>query len=121
MPVLDQSYLRSILVAVFDHASSVLDQSKYCLVGTGEALLQGVQLPTRDVDLLMKERESVDTLGSALSSFECLTPPAYLSEAKQYYANYKVNGVEVVASRHDPTNFCSGWLSPPLRMALGGG
>jgi hypothetical protein len=95
MPVLDQSYLRSILVAVFDHASPVLDQSKCRLVGTGAALLQGVQLPTRDVDLLMKEREDVDTLGSALSSFECLTPPTYLSEAKQYYANYEINGVEV--------------------------
>ncbi|MDY6876570.1 MAG: hypothetical protein SWK90_10280 [Chloroflexota bacterium] len=43
----------------------------------------------------MKEREDVDTLDSSLSSFECLTPPTYLSEAKQYYANYEINGVEV--------------------------
>jgi len=48
--------------------------------------------------LLVKERETVDALASAFSSFECLTPPGYLLEAKQYYASYKANGVEVETS-----------------------
>jgi hypothetical protein len=95
MPVLDRSHLQNVLVTVFDHAHPILDQSQYRLVGTGAALLQGVQLPTRDVDLLMRERKDVDALGAALSSFDCHTPPTYLSEAKQYYGDYEINGVEV--------------------------
>jgi hypothetical protein len=67
----------------------------YRLVGTGAALLHGVRLPAGDIDILVKQREDVDALGSALSSFKCLDPPAWLPEARQYYANYEVNGIEV--------------------------
>jgi hypothetical protein len=80
---------------VLDHAMPACAQIEYRLVGTGAALLHGVQLPAGDIDILVKEREDVDAFGSALSSFKCLFPPTWLPEARQYYANYEVNGVEV--------------------------
>ena len=73
-------------------------QIDYRLVGTGAALLHGVSLPAGDIDILVKERHSVDAFGSALSSFRCLQAPALLAGAHQYYADYEVNGVEVQIS-----------------------
>jgi hypothetical protein len=92
---LDLEQLRTTLVMVLDHAGPMLDQYSYRLVGTAAALLQGVQLPARDVDILVKERPAVDAIGAALAAFRCLEPPSYLTEARQYYGNYEVNGVEV--------------------------
>jgi hypothetical protein len=57
---------------VLDHAMPACAQIEYRLVGTGAALLHGVQLPAGDIDILVKEREDVDAFGSALSSFKCL-------------------------------------------------
>jgi len=54
-----------------------------------------VSLPAADIDILVRERQSVDAFGSALSSFRCLESPAWLAQARQYYGNYEVNGVEV--------------------------
>jgi hypothetical protein len=71
------------------------DGIEYRLVGTGAALLQGVVLPAGDVDILVKERESVDAFGAALASFECRFSPAWMGEARQYYADYEVDGVGV--------------------------
>lgn len=94
-PVLDQTRLRETLTMVFDHAMPACAEVEYRLVGTGAALLQGVQLPAGDIDILVKEREDVDAFGLALSPFKCLFPPTWLPEDSQYYANYEVNGVEV--------------------------
>jgi len=94
-PLLDQARLRETLTTVLDHTMPTYAQIEYRLVGTGAALLHGVQLPAGDIDILVREREDVDAFGSALSSFKCLFPPAWLPEARQYYANYEVNGVAV--------------------------
>ncbi len=94
-PLLDRSRLQETLITVLDHTLPVYPDLEYRLVGTGAALLHGVQLPAGDVDLLVKERSAVDAFGAALSPFECLDPPAWLPENDQYYANYRVNGVEV--------------------------
>ena len=82
--------------------SSVLDCLRrsrtvvdYRLVGTGAALLHGVDLPVGDIDILVRERGAVDAIGSALAGFECPDRPAWLPDARQYYANYRVGGVEV--------------------------
>jgi len=99
MQMLTQSALQGILTNVLDYAMPAFAQVEYRLVGTGAALLHGVELPARDVDLLVKERAGVDLFASALSShFTCLTPPTHLVEARQYYAAYEVNGFEVGAS-----------------------
>lgn len=93
--LLDRSRLEQTLIAVLDHTLPLYPDIAYRLVGTGAALLHGVQLPAGDVDLLVKERSDVDALSAALSPFKCLEPPAWLPEDRQYYANYLVNGVEV--------------------------
>ena len=98
MAVRDRSNLQTILVNVLDHAGAALDQNRYRLVGTGAALLQGVHLPIGDVDLLMKEREDVDRFCAAAASLECLAPPTHLVDAKQYFANFRVDGIEVNVS-----------------------
>ena len=40
----------------------------------------------------------MDAFSAALSSFGCLFPPTWLPDARQYYANYEVRGVEVGTS-----------------------
>ena len=94
-PLPDRSLLQKTLITVLDHILPVQPDIQYRLVGTGAALLHGVQLPAGDVDLTVKERSDVDAFGAALASFECLEPPAWLPDNHQYYANYLVNGVEV--------------------------
>jgi hypothetical protein len=94
-PLLDQTRLRETLTAVLDHAMPACARIDYRLVGTGAAMLRGVQLPARDIDILVKERGDVVALGSVLTSFKCISAPSWLSEGRQYYANYEVNGVEV--------------------------
>jgi hypothetical protein len=64
-------------------------------VGTGAAVQHGVDLPVGDIDLTFLERADVDAFGAALAPFECLEAPAWLPQARQYYANYLVKGVEV--------------------------
>jgi hypothetical protein len=93
--MLSQQQLRETLVTVLDHSMPACAQIEYRLVGTGSALLQGVLLPTGDIDILVKERESVDAFGSTLASFKCLFSPAWMPEARQYYADYEVNSIGV--------------------------
>jgi hypothetical protein len=93
--MLSQQQLRETLVIVLDHCMPACAQIEYRLVGTGSALLQGVPLPAGDIDILVKERESVDAFGSALASLKCRFSSAWLPEDRQYYADYEVNGVGV--------------------------
>ena len=98
---LNRSRLQDTLIVVLDHVLPLYGRTAvrpYRLVGTGAALLHGVELPAGDVDLLVRERTDVDAFDAALAAFECLEPPAWLPEARQYYANYWVNGVEVGVS-----------------------
>jgi hypothetical protein len=93
--MLSPQQFRDTLVTVLDHSMPACAQIEYRLVGTGAALLQGVLLPTGDIDILVKERQSVDAFGSALASFKCRFSPAWMPEARQYYADCEVNGVGV--------------------------
>jgi len=100
---LGQPCLRETLEKVLEHTASHFEQVNYCLVGTAAAMLHGVPLSAGDVDFLMKERTHVDAFAVALSSFPALTPPTLLEEAKQYYAAYNVNGIQVEASTVEVT------------------
>jgi hypothetical protein len=97
-PSLDQARLRQALIAVLDRSMPACAHVEYRLVGTGAALLHGVELPAGDVDILVKEREGVDAFGAALASFKCLSAPVWLAHSRQYYGNYEVHGVEVGVS-----------------------
>lgn len=94
-PLLNPSRLEATLIEAFGHAMPTCAHIEYRLVGTGAALLHGVPLPAGDIDLLVKERQSVDAFSSALSFFKCLTPPAYLADARQYFAEYEINNIAI--------------------------
>jgi hypothetical protein len=96
--LLDQVRLRETLITFLDHTMPTCAQIDYRLVGTGAALLHGVPLPAADIDILVRERSSVDAFGLALSSFRCVVVPTWLAEAQQYYGSFEVNGVEVEIS-----------------------
>ncbi|MGV9772222.1 hypothetical protein [Streptosporangium sp. NPDC003464] len=70
----------------------------YRVGGTSAALLQGVHLPAGDIDVLMARREDMDTFATALSTFPCLYPASWISEAMQYFARYEINGVKIEIS-----------------------
>ena len=102
---LTQARLREALVAVLDRVLPTCPEVDYCLVGTGAALLHGVDLPAADVDLLARGRHDMDAFAAGLSSFPCLDAAAWLPEARQYYCKYDVNGVEVGISTVGPGLF----------------
>jgi hypothetical protein len=98
--MLDRACLIETLTLVLDHVLPACAGIPYRLVGTGAAMLHGVELPVGDLDITLVERSHVDAFGAALSSFQCLEAPAWLPEARQYYGNYRVPagdkaGVEV--------------------------
>jgi len=94
-PALNRTRLLEALTLVLDHALPACAAVDYRLVGTGAAMLHGVDLPVGVLDLLFLERADVDAFAAALSPLPCLEPAAWLPHARQYYANYNVRGVEV--------------------------
>jgi hypothetical protein len=94
-PILDQENLKETLIIIFEQAHHIIEKFEYRLVGTGAALLQGVKLPAGDIDILVKERQAVDAISAGLSSWECVQQPIYLEEARQYYSEQRVNGIEL--------------------------
>ena len=63
------------------------------LVGTASSALRGIELPVGDVDVLAKDRETVDELVTVSGS-----PPATLIETPfgyQYLADHRLGGVPV--------------------------
>ena len=70
----------------------------YRLVGTAAALLQGVELPARAIDILLRERAAVDQFAAALAHCPALQEPVWLAGDHQYFCNFEVEGVEVGAS-----------------------
>ena len=98
----------------------------YRLVGTAAALLQGVGLPARAIDVLCGERAAVDQFAAALAPYPALQEPVWLAGEHQYFCNYDVEGVEVGASTveidtdHDTTEtFGSGPWRHYIEVALG--
>ena len=47
---------------------------------------------------MVKERGGVDVFSEALARFDCLMAPTFLEDMRQYYAEFRVNGVEVGVS-----------------------
>jgi hypothetical protein len=96
--LLNEARLRRTLTGVLDCVLAAAPGAAYRFVGTGSSLLRSIRLPARDIDILLQERLDVDAFGGALAflpGVRCLVPPAWMPEARQYYANYDVGGVEV--------------------------
>lgn len=51
-----------------------------------------------DVDILVEKRESVDIFARALADFPCISPPTWMSDARQYYTTFNINDVQVEVS-----------------------
>ncbi|WP_046568454.1 hypothetical protein [Micromonospora sp. HK10] len=97
-PLRDQAELRKILSTVLGQIDPDATGLGYRLVGTSAALLQGVELPAGDIDILVSRRDDVDSIAAALSRFPCLRPPVWLPDARQYFAHHQVDGIGVEAS-----------------------
>ena len=93
--LLDRTALCRALTTLLNQVAATPATIEYRLIGTAAALLHGVTLPTRDVDILLKRREDVDAFGAALSRCTCLVTPVLLHGGRQYFARYDVDGVEV--------------------------
>ncbi|WP_091105919.1 hypothetical protein [Micromonospora citrea] len=68
------------------------------MVGISAALLQGVELSAGDIDILVARRTDVDCIAAALSRFRYLHPPAWLPDARQYFAHYQSEQIGVSVS-----------------------
>jgi hypothetical protein len=81
--------VRRALAMVLERIQPVAARSslEYRVVETAAALVRGVTLPVGDLDILLKKRHGVDLFGAVLSDFPCITPPTYLADARQYFAN----------------------------------
>jgi len=94
-PLLDRKLLEKTLTTILDRVVHRASDVEYRLLGTGAALLHGVVLPAGDIDILVKERRGVEVFSDALSCFDCLMVPTYLEDMRQYYAEFRINRVEV--------------------------
>ena len=94
-PSLDRKLLEKTLITIPDRVQPKASNIEYRLLGTGAALLHGVVLPVGDIDILVKERRGVEVFNDALFGFECIVKPSYLKDTRQYYAEFRINGVEV--------------------------
>ena len=80
--------------------------------GDRAVVLHRVDLPTADIDILVKTPDAVDAFGAALAPCPCLSAPAWLPAARQYYGSYDVHGVTVefstvnIASDEDTRETC---------------
>ncbi|MEU1468326.1 hypothetical protein ABZ434_08895 [Streptomyces sp. NPDC005761] len=90
--------IQNVLSRLLDQVDPDALGLDYRLVGTGAALAQGVQLPVSDVDILMIRRGDVDRAAASLSGFPCRDSPVWLSDARQYFARFEVEGIEVEIS-----------------------
>lgn len=93
--MLDKKLVEETLKTVLDKVKPEARGVEYRFLGTGAALLHGVALPAGDIDILVKERRGVDVFSEALTCFDCLVAPMFLEDMRQYYAEFRVNGVEV--------------------------
>jgi len=113
-PLRSPADLRSVLTQVLDLVGPEASGVEYRLVGTGAALAQGVQLPAGDVDILMARRGDVDRFAAALSGSPCLVPPAWLPDARQYFARFQVEQivVEISTVERPGGTETSEWIGP---------
>lgn len=95
LPIVENQRLLDVLGKVMDAIHRVLTPDHYRLVGTTASMLHGAQTPSKGVDFLMRDRDSVDAFHLALSIFKIDAPPTYLPDDQQYWASYFVDGVHV--------------------------
>jgi hypothetical protein len=97
-PLRSRQELHNVLSRVLDQADPEASGLEYRLVGTSAALARGVHLPASDVDILVARRDDVDRFAAALSGFPCSVSPVWLADARQYFARFQVEQIDVEIS-----------------------
>jgi hypothetical protein len=96
-PSLDRVAVLRALDGVLPYLESAHDEAR--LVGTASSLLRGIDLPVGDVDVLLKQRATVDELSALASALggRCLSEPAWSETAwfGQYFAQFDLAGALV--------------------------
>lgn len=87
--------IEAAISMVLDSCKDVVADTDYRIVGTAAALLQGVDLPAADIDVLLRKRSGVEAFSAALRRYECLSPPQFLSCSQQYFAAFRVQGITI--------------------------
>lgn len=76
------------------------------MVGTASSLLRGIELPVADVDILARQRATVDdlTVGTAAAGGRCVVGPAWLENPGfgQYFTEFDLSGVRVELCTVEP-------------------
>lgn len=98
LPPVQSQRLLEVLKKVLNATEGVVSPDTYRLVGTTATILHGVPVPSKGVDFLMRDHESVDAFHLAMSPFKIDVPPTYLPEDKQYWASYFVDSIHVGVS-----------------------
>ncbi len=96
--MLDKKLVEETLISVLSEVKPEAKGVEYRFLGTGAALLYGVVMPAGDIDILVKERRGVDVFSKGLKRFECLMAPTFLEDMRQYYAEHRIDSVEVDVS-----------------------
>jgi hypothetical protein len=86
------------LTLFFDCAAQELSDQRYCVVGTAAAVIQGVNLMAKDIDILVEKRVAVDKVARALEYFPCIRSPIWLPDARQYFAAFEIQSALVEIS-----------------------
>jgi hypothetical protein len=92
---LDDYAIRTTLITLMQSTFPLSTRLDFRLVGPAAAVVRGANYTASDIDILMKSHADVDTLGAALSAFQCLQPPTWNAETKEYRARYLIDGVQV--------------------------
>jgi hypothetical protein len=90
-----------VVALVLDRIAPFIDAQDYRLCGTIAALLQGVFLPTRDINFLVRTRAHVEIFSEALEDYPCPAPPTLQADGVRYSATHIIRGIDISI----------GWLS----------
>lgn len=95
---LDRDKVSNVLCSILSRIDRV-DEREWRLVGTAATVLRGVAVEAADLDVLFRERSTVDRWFDHLSTeFSVEVAPTWLEEDAQYFTRIEVEGASVELS-----------------------
>lgn len=84
---------------VMEALLGVVPETEFRLVGTASCLLRGIDVAANDIDVLFRQRDTVDAwVASAAHLAAVHDAPRWLPDAAQYFARLDIDGVTVELS-----------------------
>ena len=98
--MLTKKQAESTLKIIFSINMELFNKIDYRIVGTSSSLLQGVNLPCNDIDILVKDRKAVDKFSANMCTYQINKNPYFINynNGGQYICEIGVNGVIVEMS-----------------------